>query len=527
MHISYADIVARRLPLTPAESVALVDAAAAACDREQLATLARLEHILLHANGTVSVADAEADQSVDRLRALAALLSRLLRVDTDEGGRRPAGIPGPLMLMLARVRGEIDLPAPTLDEFRRVLARVGEADPATLAAVYLRTAPAPVVVPDPAVPDAVERTVAPASIPGHSRRRRDAWVAPAAAFAAGCAVALTFVVATGWKPTRSAAALDPSTARAERTATERHDASTAGANDGPVARRTDAAFDRQPARAGATALPTTGVAGEGDEHSPTPLIARTLMTDAFSPSFSTDGGLLFHLGRTDGRLMKASVARDGAVSVTPLVEDAAANFHGVMSPDGTRLAFDSDRDGVRGVYVADADGSAPRRVSGEGFATAPNWSPDGGRLAFVKSEPEHPKVWNVWVVDLATGRLTRVSHHRIGQAWRPSWFPDGRRLAYSVEDDLIVLDLDRQRSRVIRSPERGRLVRTPAVSPDGRRVVFQVFGDGVWLFDLPSGTMHRVLADRTAEEFAWSPDGKRIAFHARHVGRWSLWQLSL
>jgi len=302
-------------------------------------------------------------------------------------------------------------------------------------------------------------------------------------------------VATGWKPSGSAARPVSPTTRAE---------------GGPAAPR-----------------PPTGVATAGMDYAPTPLIARTLASDAFSPSFASDGDLLFHLGRTEGRLMKASIARDGAVSVTPVMDDSAANFHGVMSPDGTRLAFDSNREGTRGVYVAEANGATPRRVSGEGFATTPSWSPDGTRLAFVKSEPGHPRVWNVWIANLGSGRLTRVSHHRVGQAWRPSWFPDGKRLAYSVEDDLIVTDLRRQTSRSIRSPEPGRLVRTPAVSPDGRRVVFQVFGDGVWLFDLTSGTMHRVLADRTAEEFAWSPDGKRIAFHARHVGRWSLWQLSL
>jgi Tol biopolymer transport system component len=303
-------------------------------------------------------------------------------------------------------------------------------------------------------------------------------------------------------------------------------AATPGATDAPVPERRSAVVDRHDVASGlaAAASPTTG---QLLDHVATPLLARTLLTDAFSPSFAADGEVVFHLGRTDGRVMKASFARNGAVSVTPLVDDAAANYHGALSPDETKLAFDSDRDGIRGIYVAAGDGSSPRRVSGDRFATTPSWSPDGQRLAFVRAEPGHPRVWNVWIADLRTGRLTRVSHHRVGQAWRPSWFPDGQRLVYSVEDDLVVADLARQTSRSIRSPEPGRLVRTPAVSPDGRRVVFQVRGDGVWLFDVASGLMRRVLADPTAEEFAWSPDGTRIAFHAQRVGHWSLWQLSL
>ena len=51
----------------------------------------------------------------------------------------------------------------------------------------------------------------------------------------------------------------------------------------------------------------------------------------------------------------------------------------VPSPDGKQIAFDSDRDGTRGVYVADADGQRVRRVSGEGYAAVPSWSPDGAR----------------------------------------------------------------------------------------------------------------------------------------------------
>jgi Tol biopolymer transport system component len=35
--------------------------------------------------------------------------------------------------------------------------------------------------------------------------------------------------------------------------------------------------------------------------------------------------------------------------------------------------------------------------------------------------------------------------------------------------------------------------------------------------------MRSVLADATAEEFAWSPDGARVAFHSRRDGQWGIW----
>jgi Tol biopolymer transport system component len=199
----------------------------------------------------------------------------------------------------------------------------------------------------------------------------------------------------------------------------------------------------------------------------------------------------------------------------------------VLSPDERLLAYDSDRDGTRGVYVARADGRDARRVSGPGYAAAPRWSPDGRKLAFVKAEEHNARVWNVWVLDRPTGELTRVSSHKVGQAWAPSWFPDATRIAYSVEDRLVIVNTKTGGARVIPSPLRGHLLRTPAVSPDGREIVFQVHGDGVWLLDVPTGRARRLLADRSAEEFAWTSDGRAIAYHARRGAGWSLWQVSV
>jgi Tol biopolymer transport system component len=71
------------------------------------------------------------------------------------------------------------------------------------------------------------------------------------------------------------------------------------------------------------------------------------------------------------------------------------------------------------------------------------------------------------------------------------------------------------------------LIRTPAASPDGQWVVFQVHRDGAWLFEVASGKMRRVLDDATAEEFAWSPDSTRVIYHARRNGAWALWQFAL
>jgi hypothetical protein len=269
------------------------------------------------------------------------------------------------------------------------------------------------------------------------------------------------------------------------------------------------------------ALVTTGA--------PQPL-ALDVVDGAFSPTFAITGSeLLFHAGRANaGRLLMADLDGQGQVArISAVRTDAARNYHPRMSPDGRWIAFDSDRDGERGVYVAARDGSDLQRVSGPGYGAVPSWSPDMKSLAFIRGEPARPRVWNLWLRDLSNGALRRLTAFRSGQVWGASWFPDGRSVCYSHDEQLIISHLDSREDIVIDSPRRGHLVRTPAVSPDGRRVVFQVFRDGVWLLDVNTRSMRRILDDATAEEFAWSPEGGRIAYHSRRDGEWKIWVMPI
>jgi hypothetical protein len=273
-------------------------------------------------------------------------------------------------------------------------------------------------------------------------------------------------------------------------------------------------------RSVAAAPPPAAVA----ERVPRPL-RLDVREGAFSPTFASTGELFFHSGRSNnGRLLVASLDRSGEVSrISALRDDGARDYHPRVSPDGKWIAFDSDRDGERGVYIARRDGAKLQRVSGDGYAAVPSWSPDMKRLAFIRGERARPRVWNLWTRDLATGELHRQTSFKSGQVWGASWFPDGRTICFSHDDELIITRLGSGEQIVIDTPKRGRLVRTPAVSPDGKSVVFQVFRDGVWLLDVETRAMRRILADPTAEEFAWSPDGERIAYHSRRDGAWKIW----
>jgi hypothetical protein len=243
----------------------------------------------------------------------------------------------------------------------------------------------------------------------------------------------------------------------------------------------------------------------------------------FSPAFEANSTPFF-VDVTDSSGSVEAAARAGdQLRVMSILDDGARNYHVQPSPRGDRVAFDSDRDGERGVYVANRDGTGVRRVSGGGYAAVPTWSPEGTQLVFTRPEVDRPRVWNLWLLTLATGQSQRLTTFSKGHTWRASWFADARRICYTHADRLLVLDIAHGTTREFASPLRGHVLDAPVVSPDSSHVIFQLSGSGAWLLDLTDGTTRCVLTDPTAGEFAWSPDGRRVAYYSHRDRQWGIW----
>jgi ribosomal protein L29 len=143
-HLTFADLIARRVPLAASEAAALTLAVARLMDvRRASGQRVRLpddEWIILSSNGEVSIVEVHGTLGCDETTSLSALLRRLLRLDE----RRPAGghemVPGGLLIVLARNLGYIHLPATEPPAFRAALERFAASDPAVLSAVFWRAA---------------------------------------------------------------------------------------------------------------------------------------------------------------------------------------------------------------------------------------------------------------------------------------------------------------------------------------------------------------------------------------------------
>ena len=102
------------------------------------------------------------------------------------------------------------------------------------------------------------------------------------------------------------------------------------------------------------------------------------------------------------------------------------------SPDGSRIAFVSDRDGEDEIYVLPQDGSGePEQLTDGGRAMryAPVWSPDGDHLAFGDKDGK------LSVLEVASHQLTLVADEAHGQVQDYTWSPRGGYLAFSLTDD--------------------------------------------------------------------------------------------
>jgi len=107
-----------------------------------------------------------------------------------------------------------------------------------------------------------------------------------------------------------------------------------------------------------------------------------------------------------------------------------ADRHPVWSSDGSKIAWFNDEGGEYGLVVADQDGTNQRRIdiADPTFYFAPEWSPDGTRLAFTDTD------YRVLILDLETGRVTHVDTDRYAHPERsmnPVWSPNSRYVAYA------------------------------------------------------------------------------------------------
>jgi serine/threonine protein kinase len=237
-------------------------------------------------------------------------------------------------------------------------------------------------------------------------------------------------------------------------------------------------------------------------------------------SISPDGSrgvLVKSTSPSESSLWLIDLQRGGT---SPLSAGAGRNDSPVWSPDGERVVWAGDRNGVQTLYVKNANDASPEQqlfTSDVPFKVPAAWSPDGQRITMNQLDPQSAN--NIWLLNAsgATGPIPLVNGP--ANEWGGPISPDGRWLAFTADSS------GRRELFVQAFPDGGRKVQVSDAgalvawwSRDGRQLVYASDDlRSLWRVEIASGASLRVGTPKQMAvlppEIIWldaTPDLKRF-----------------
>jgi TolB protein len=224
-----------------------------------------------------------------------------------------------------------------------------------------------------------------------------------------------------------------------------------------------------------------------------------------------------------------------------LTNSDPGDYMPAYSPDGSRVAFASARDGISGgweIYVANADGSGQTRLTtGGAIDTRPAWSPDGTEIAFMSNRGggctdywDPGCNYDIYVMTAEGHDVTQLTNDPDNDAM-PAWSPDGSKIAFASgrdgNNEIYVMNADGTgQTRLTNDPD---FDSKPDWAPNGNRIAWDSDRDGdfeIFAMD-PDGLNVTQLTDNLDDDGypAYSPDGTRIAFNSDRDGDYDIWTM--
>jgi Tol biopolymer transport system component len=257
-----------------------------------------------------------------------------------------------------------------------------------------------------------------------------------------------------------------------------------------------------------------------------PLAILSSRTEAAFPG--TPGKVSFDSTR-DGNTEIYVMNADGS-DPTRLTDNPAIDRDAAFSPDGRRIAFVSERDGNSEVYIMNADGSGQTRLTNNAADDfQPAFSPDGSKIAFMSNRGPQGDM-EIFLMNADGTNETQLTPNNASFDGQPTFSPDGSKIAFvsnrdanglpSPNYDIYTMEV-KDPSAVARLTNSDASESRPNYSPDGSRIVFRTDRDGngeIYVMTAGGTDETRLTFDPALDgEPAFSPDGQQIVFRSHRV----------